>query len=86
MSVCVCRLRLFDRGQGRLQATRAEFAAAEARASHDTQRTVPPSKAAHRKLARAVQKATVPRGRFSPAQTVSCRGGERATARGYEPH
>ena len=78
-------LRLFDRGQGRLEATRAELAAAEARARTIRNEQSLRLQAAHRKLARAVAAATVLRGRFSPAQTVSC-SGERATARGYEPH
>jgi cobalt-zinc-cadmium efflux system outer membrane protein len=47
-------LRLFDQGQGRLQATRAELAAAEARARTIRNEQSLRLQAAHRKLARAV--------------------------------
>ena len=59
-------LRLFDRGQGRLQATRAELAAAEARARTIRNEQSLRLQAAHRKLARAVAAAALLRGEILP--------------------
>jgi cobalt-zinc-cadmium efflux system outer membrane protein len=59
-------LRLFDRGQGRLQATHAELAAAEARARTLRNDQTLRLQATHRKLARAVTRAAVLRDEILP--------------------
>jgi cobalt-zinc-cadmium efflux system outer membrane protein len=59
-------LHVFDRGQGRLQATRAELAAAEARARTVRNEQSLRLQTAHRKLARAVAAATVLRREMLP--------------------
>ena len=69
-------LRLFDRGQGRLQATRAELAAAEARARTIRNEQSLRLQAAHRKLARAVAAATVLRGEILPRADSVLQGAE----------
>jgi cobalt-zinc-cadmium efflux system outer membrane protein len=69
-------LRLFDWGQGRLQATRAELAAAEARARTVRNEQSLRLQAAHRKLARAVAAATVLRGEILPRADSVLQGAE----------
>ena len=69
-------LRLFDRGQGRLQATRAELAAAEARARTLRNEQSLRLQAAHRKLARAVAAATLLRGEMLPRADSVLQGAE----------
>jgi outer membrane protein, heavy metal efflux system len=59
-------LHVFDRGQGRLQATRAELAAAEARARTVRNEQSLRLQTAHRKLARAVAAATLLRRELLP--------------------
>ena len=73
-------MRLFDRGQGRLEATRAELAAAEARARTIRNEQSLRLQAAHRKLARAVAAATVLRREILPPRTVSYRAEARYRA------
>ena len=80
-------LRLFDRGQGRLQATRAELAAAEARARTIRNEQSLRLQAAHRKLARAIAAATVLREEMLPrAETCLTRRGGALSRGGYEPY
>ena len=69
-------LRLFDRGQGRLQATRAELAAAEARARTLRNEQSLRLQAAHRKLARAVATAAALRGEMLPRADSVLQGAE----------
>jgi cobalt-zinc-cadmium efflux system outer membrane protein len=69
-------LRLFDQGQGRLQATRAELAAAEARARTIRNEQALRLQTAHRKLARAVAAATVLRGEILPRAERVLQGAE----------
>ena len=59
-------LHVFDRAQGRLQATRAELAAAEARARTLRNEQSLRLQTAHRKLARAVAAATLLRREMLP--------------------
>ena len=69
-------LHLFDRAQGRLQATRAELAAAEARARTIRSDQALRLQAAHRKLARAVAAATVLREAILPRAAQVLQGAE----------
>lgn len=69
-------LRLFDRGQGRLQASRAELATAEARARTIHNEQFLRLQTAHRKLARAVAAATVLRGEMLPRAERVLQGAE----------
>ena len=69
-------LQLFDRGQGRLQATRAELAAAEARARTIRSDQTLRLQTAHRKLARAVAAATVLQEAILPRAAQVLQGAE----------
>ena len=69
-------LRLFDQGQGRLQATRAELAAAEARARTLRNEQSLRLQAAHRKIARAIAAATVLREEILPRAERVLQGAE----------
>ncbi|HEY5870969.1 MAG TPA: TolC family protein [Candidatus Tectomicrobia bacterium] len=69
-------LRLFDQGQGRLQATRAELAAAEARARTLRNDQSLQLQATHRKLARAVATAALLRREMLPRAESVLQGAE----------
>ena len=69
-------LRLFDQGQGRLQATRADLAVAEARSRTLRNDQSLRLQAAHRKLTRAVAAATALRGEILPRAERVVQGAE----------
>jgi cobalt-zinc-cadmium efflux system outer membrane protein len=69
-------LRLFDRGQGRLQETRAELAAAEARARTIRNELSHRVQTAHRKLARAIAAVTLLREEILPRAESILQGAE----------